>query len=47
MKDLYQYRMKEYITELTFISEKLHKYDELLTRKKTVSLREFAGDDGC
>ena len=27
MKELYHYRMKEYITELTFISEKLHKYD--------------------
>lgn len=33
MKDLYNTRMKEYVTELTFISEKLQKYDEILTRK--------------
>lgn len=33
MKDLYNSRMKEYVTELTFISEKLQKYDEILTKK--------------
>jgi kinesin family protein 6/9 len=33
MKELYNSRMKEYVTELTFISEKLQKYDEILTRK--------------
>ncbi|CAK83511.1 unnamed protein product (macronuclear) [Paramecium tetraurelia] len=37
MKDLYNTRMKEYVTELTFISEKLQKYDEILTRKKEQS----------
>ncbi|CAD8100177.1 unnamed protein product [Paramecium sonneborni] len=37
MKDLYNIRMKEYVTELTFISEKLQKYDEILTRKKEQS----------
>jgi kinesin family protein 6/9 len=33
MKELYHNRMKEYVTELSFISEKLHKYDELLSKK--------------
>lgn len=33
MKDIYNTRMKEYVTELTFISEKLQKYDEILSRK--------------
>jgi kinesin family protein 6/9 len=33
MKEIYNSRMKEYVTELTFISEKLQKYDEILTRK--------------
>ncbi len=31
MKMLYNNRMKEYVTELTFISEKLSKYDEIIT----------------
>ncbi|KRX08676.1 P-loop containing nucleoside triphosphate hydrolase [Pseudocohnilembus persalinus] len=34
MKQLYNTRMKEYVTELTFISEKLQKYDELLSKRK-------------
>ena len=34
MKAIYNTRMKEYVTELTFISEKLKKYDEILTKKK-------------
>ena len=33
MKDIYNTRMKEYVTELTFISEKLQKYDEILSKK--------------
>ena len=33
MKELYNTRMKEYVTELTFISEKLQQYDELLSLK--------------
>ena len=33
MKELYNTRMKEYVTELTFISEKLIKYEELITKK--------------
>ncbi len=33
IKELYHNRMKEYVTELSFISEKLHKYDELLTKR--------------
>jgi kinesin family protein 6/9 len=34
MKAIYNTRMKEYVTELTFISEKLKKYDDILTKKK-------------
>ena len=30
MKAIYNTRMKEYVTELTFISEKLKKYDDIL-----------------
>ena len=33
MKEIYNSRMKEYVTELTFISEKLKKYDEILSKK--------------
>lgn len=33
MKEIYNSRMKEYVTELTFISEKLQKYDEILSKK--------------
>ena len=35
MRDLYNRKMREYATELTFISEKLQKYDEILTRKES------------
>lgn len=31
MKNIYNIRMKEYVTELTYISEKLYSYDELLS----------------
>ena len=34
MKAIYNTRMKEYVTELTFISDKLKKYDDILTKKK-------------
>lgn len=34
MKAIYNTRMKEYVSELTFISDKLKKYDEILTKKK-------------
>jgi len=34
MKANYNTRMKEYVTELTFISDKLKKYDDILTKKK-------------
>lgn len=34
MKNIYNIRMKEYVNELTFISEKLQSYDELLSKKK-------------
>ena len=37
MKELYHNRMKEYVTELSFISEKLHKYDELLSKKYSMA----------
>ena len=33
MRELYNRKMREYATELTFISEKLQKYDEILIRK--------------
>ena len=33
MKEIYNSRLKEYVTELTFISEKLQKYDEILSKK--------------
>ena len=33
--------MKEYVTELTFISEKLQKYDELLTKKYFICFKLF------
>ena len=41
MKAIYNTRMKEYVTELTFISEKLKKYDEILTKKKRKKEREL------
>lgn len=31
MKNIYNIRMKEYVTELTYISDKLYSYDELLS----------------
>ena len=34
MRELYNRKMREYATELTFISEKLQKYDEILIRKE-------------
>lgn len=37
MKNLYNTRMKEYVTELTFISEKLSKYDEIINKRKNLS----------
>ncbi|KRX01515.1 P-loop containing nucleoside triphosphate hydrolase [Pseudocohnilembus persalinus] len=36
MKNIYNIRMKEYVTELTYISEKLYSYDELLSQKQVV-----------
>ncbi len=33
IRDLYNNRMKEYINELNYISNKLEKYDEILTKK--------------
>lgn len=33
MKELYSSRMSEYVKELTFISEKLNRYDAILTEK--------------
>ena len=33
MRELYNDRMQEYVTELTIISEKLKKYDEILNKK--------------
>ena len=41
MKAIYNTRMKEYVTELTFISEKLKKYDEILTKKKRKKEKEL------
>ena len=41
MKAIYNTRMKEYVTELTFISEKLKKYDEILTKKKKKKEKEL------
>jgi len=40
MKAIYNTRMKEYVTELTFISEKLKKYDDILTKKKKKKEKE-------
>lgn len=34
MKEIYHSRMQEYISELTDISQKLQKYDYLLSKKK-------------
>ena len=34
MKLMYNKRMKEYVSELTFISEKLKIYDSLLHKRK-------------
>lgn len=33
MRDMYNSRMKEYVNELNYISNKLEKYDEILTKK--------------
>jgi kinesin family protein 6/9 len=41
MKGMYNTRMKEYVTELTFISEKLEKYDEILNKRYIIYLIYF------
>ena len=41
MKAIYNTRMKEYVSELTFISDKLKKYDEILTKKKRKKEKEL------
>lgn len=46
MKAIYNTRMKEYVTELTFISEKLKKYDEILTKKKRKKEKELSSING-
>lgn len=46
MKAIYNTRMKEYVTELTFISEKLKKYDEILTKKKKKKEKELNSLNG-
>ena len=46
MKAIYNTRMKEYVTELTFISEKLKKYDEILTKKKKRKEKELSSING-
>ena len=33
MKDIYNNRMREYVSELNYISNKLEKYDEILSKK--------------
>lgn len=33
MKDIYNNRMREYVSELNYISTKLEKYDEILSKK--------------
>ena len=33
MKEVYSSRMSEYVKELTFISEKLNRYDAILSEK--------------
>jgi hypothetical protein len=41
MKEMYNNRMKEYVTELTFISEKLEKYDEILNKRYIIHFIYF------